>query len=351
MKRPRSDRPGALAFSSIGLARGEARNLGAVAGTGARRGIRGIGAVDLGEIVRLPNGKLVAVFGDSFRGDHVGADPHYPSVAVPVSLDAAGRVRFGRPLTGPSGSRTVLFPPPPAARRRNTLPAGSIELRGGTTYMMVTGTRDLVPDGGSWLIEVTDDPAAGWRPLDGSWRPWTPAPDPGHPTQISGYQAADGDVYIAADSFDRTRPVTMYRVEATRVTDRSAWRPWTGTGWGRPGELTAAPLSPGNYGELSFREVDGRPVLAGFDASIGFGAVRVQVGRGGPAEIFSNGAATLVMQQHDPDDANFIPQNYGGFILPGSTLDNLHIFGSQWHTPIDGPQIYNTQHLVVHPHR
>ncbi|OBK19916.1 DUF4185 domain-containing protein [Mycobacterium asiaticum] len=351
MKRSRSNVPGALAFSSSVLAPGQARNLGAVAGTGARRGIRGIGAADLGEVVRLPNGKQVAVFGDAFRGDHVGADPHYPSVAVPVSVDAAGRLRFGRPLTGPSGSRTVLFPPPPQAHGRNTLPAGSIELRDGTTYMMVTGTRDLVPDGGSWLAKVTDDPAAGWRPVDRSWRPWTPLPDAGHPTQISGYQSSDGNVYIAADSFDRTRPVTMYCVDPAQVSDRSAWRPWTGAGWGRAGDVNGEAISPGNYGELSFREIDGRPVLVGFDASIGFGAVRVQVGRGAPNEIFSNGAATLVMQQHDPDAANFVPQNYGGFILPGCTLDNLHIFGSQWHTPKDGPQIYNTQHIVVHPHR
>ena len=350
------------------LARGQARNLGSVAGTGARHGIRGIGAADLGEIVKLPNGRYVAVFGDSFRGHHVGAGPHYPSVAVPVTFDVKGRCRFGPPLTGPHGSRTVLFPPPPQAHGRNTLPAGSIELRDGSTYMMVTGTTNLNPDGGSWLAKVTNDPAAGWKPVDDSWRPWTPMPNPAdparpgthpssQPTQLSGYQSGDGIVYIAADSFDRTRPVTMYRVPADQVADRGAWQPWTPTGWGNPGELATAPVSPGNYGELSFREVGGRPVLAGFDASDGFGAVRVQVGSGSPTEIFSHGASTLVMQQSDPGAANFIPQNYGGYILPGSTLDNLHLFGSQWHTPLDAegrpraPEIYNTQQMVVNPNR
>ena len=104
MKRP--PLPGTVPL----LARGQARNLGSVAGTGARHGIRGIGAADLGEIVKLPNGRYVAVFGDAFRGRHVGAGPHYPSVAVPVTFDVKGHCRFGPPLTGPHGSRTVLFP-------------------------------------------------------------------------------------------------------------------------------------------------------------------------------------------------------------------------------------------------
>ncbi len=48
---------------------GEVRNLGPVAGTGADPGIPGIGAADLGEVVKLPDGRYVAVFGDSFTGD------------------------------------------------------------------------------------------------------------------------------------------------------------------------------------------------------------------------------------------------------------------------------------------
>jgi Domain of unknown function (DUF4185) len=354
-----------------GMSRGQARNLGPVAGTGSDGAIPGVGAADLGEVVQLPNGKYVAIFGDAFKGDHVGADPHYPSVAVPVAFDAKGRAHFGVPLTGPQGSPNVLFPPPPEIGGRNTLPAGTIRMRDGTTYMMVAGTDPgLKPGGGSYLVKVTNDPAGGWTRIDNSWRPWTTMPDPAHPgemmasptshpTQISGYQAADGTVYIAADSFDRTRPVTMYSVDPEHVADRSAWQPWTGNGWGTAGEVASTPVSPGrNFGELSFREVDGRPVLAGFNASNGPGAVEVQVGTANPTDIFAASApTTIVMQQGDPTAPNFIPQNYGGFILPGSTLDNLNLFGSQWHTPTDaqgrpiGPEIYNTQQIVVNANR
>ena len=155
----------------------------------------------------------MAVFGDSFTGDKMGDGKHYPSVAVPVTFDEQGRPTFGEPMNLPEGLGPLqLFPPPTQARGTNALPAGSIQLRDGTTYMMVAGTKDLKPVGGSWMVEVNDNPGAGWAPIDGTYR----APQAGMPSQISGFQAADGNVYIAADSFDRTQGVTMYRGQRHR---------------------------------------------------------------------------------------------------------------------------------------
>jgi Domain of unknown function (DUF4185) len=248
---------------------GEARDLGPVAGTGANPGIPGIGAADLGEVVQLPDGRYVAIFGDSFTGDRVGAGIHYPSVAVPVTFDDQDRPHFGVPLTGPDGSRKVLFRAPRRAADKNTLPAGGIRLRDGTTYMMATGTTNLNPDGGSWLTRVNNAPSDGWRPIRGSWRAPRAAP-----TQISGFQAADGNVYVVADSFDRSQGVTMYRADPGHVTDRCAWRPWNGAAWGRPGHA-AAPLSRTAFGELSLRRVDGKAVLSGFNQGTGNLEVRV----------------------------------------------------------------------------
>jgi hypothetical protein len=321
------------------LKQGEARDLGPIAGTGANPGIPGIGAADLGEVVELPDGRLVAIFGDSFAGDKVGAGTHYPSVAVPVTFDDQGRPQFGAPLTGPDGSLNVLFPPPPQAAGKNTLPAGSIRMRDGTTYVMATGTSNLKPDGGSWLTHVTNNPSGGWQPIAGSWR----APGAA-PTQISGFQAADGNVYIAADSFDRSQGVTMYRVDPGHVADRAAWQPWTGTGWGT-NQQAAIPISRTPFGELSFREVDGHPVLSGFNQ--GSGNVEVRVAND-PTRLFSS-PTTVVAQQSNPQAPNFVPQNYGGFILPGSTLDKLKLFVSQWNTTINTP--YNTQEFQVNANR
>jgi Domain of unknown function (DUF4185) len=339
------------------LRRGEMRNLGPIAGTGARRGIPGIGAADLGEVVQLTDGSHVAVFGDAFGGDRVGAGPHYPSVAVPVTFDDVGHPQFGAPLTGPKGSRNPLFIPPRRARGTNTLPAGSIRTDG-RTYMLVVGTNALRPEGGSWLVEVTDDPSNGWKPVKGSWRPGDYA-NAGQ-SQLSGYQGKDGTVYIVADAFDRRRGVTLYRADPDAVADRSRWQPYVqlsdgGTGWGAPGKH-AVTLSANHFGELCFREVDGAVVLSGFNVRSGpDGAVEIRVADR-PTEIFSKGTLTVVMQQSDPNAPNFVAQNYGGYIVPGSTLDRMNIFASQWNTladaqgvPIGAP--YNTQRVVANVSR
>lgn len=356
------------------LTEGEVRNLGPVAGTGAYPGIPGIKAADLGEIIELPNGQKVAIFGDSYTGDKQGDGTHYPSVAVPVTFDADGRPQFGEPITGPDGSPNVLFPLPEAVAKagaNNALPSGSIQMRDGRTVMMVVGTNTnegLPPKGGSWLVEVnkgTDlSNGRGLVPVDvpggkDSWRPWESAPaplpnDPNHrasapgsvPSQISGFEADDGNVYIAADTFDRNQGVTMYRVDADQVTNRDAWQPWTGQDWGQPGDVATTPISPDRYGELSFREVDGRPVLSGFNGSTG--NVEVLVGAGDDlTQIFTDSAKTVVAQGGHWGEPGKVPQNYGGYILPGATLDNMDILVSQWNTDTGSP--YTVGQFRVNP--
>ncbi|MFA4083405.1 DUF4185 domain-containing protein [Mycobacteroides salmoniphilum] len=348
-----------------GLSEGQVRNLGSVAGTGAN--IPGIGAADLGEIVQLPNGQYVAVLGDSYRGGRMGEGEHFPSVAVPVTFDAQGRAHFGAPLTGPDGANT-LFPLPQAAKdagANNALPAGSITTRDGRTYMMVVGTNTnegLAPKGGSWLVEVNNDPSKGWKPIETSYKPWQSIPNPTGdpprisdptkpPTQISGYQGNDGKVYIAADGFDRQQAVSMYTVDPEHITDRNAWQPWTGNGWGQAGEnsaQSAASVGPGNYGEISFREVEGRPVLSGFNGSTG--NTEVHVSSALPTEVLNN-PPTVVAQGGPWGDPTRVPQNYGGYIMPGATLDNMGILVSQWNTTPNNNGIpYTVEQFQVNPH-
>jgi hypothetical protein len=44
-----------------------------------------------------------------------------------------------------------------------------------------------------------------------------------------------------------------------------------------------------------------------------------------------------------------VPQNYGGYIVPGSTLDQAIILVSQWNTTTHNP--YNVQQFVVNLNR
>lgn len=330
---------------------GEVRDLGPIAGTGGIPGIPGIGAADLGEVVEVPGqpGKYLAIFGDSFSGNKVGEGEHYRSVAVPVTFDADGRPHFGAPLTGAEGSGRELFPIPTEAKGvTDTLPAGTITL-GDKTYMMVTGTQGDLKPVASWLVEVNGDPGKGWAMVPGSFRGAGEAP-----TQVSGYKGADGKVYIAADSFDRSRGITMYRADPGNVFDRSTWQPWNGNDWGKPGQQ-AVQVTPNRYGELSFREIGGKPVLSGFNVDAHKGSIEVRVGAN-PTEMFSaNVPTTLVAQNGDPGGPKFIPQPYGGYILPGSTLDDLKLLGSQWNTLKDANGVpfgtpYNTREFQLSPY-
>lgn len=356
--------------SKTPLKPGEVRNLGPVAGTGAYPGVPGIKAADLGEVITLPDGSKISVLGDSYADPHVAGpgNEHYPSTAVPVTFDENGIPHFGAPLTGTNANSGMpnevpgphtLFPLPKAAIEagaNNALPGGSV-LVGKDTYMLVVGTNTsegLAPKG-SWLVKVTNDPGAGWQPIEGSYRSANvnaPAGTTYSPvTQISGYDK-DGYVHIAADAFDRSQGVSMYRVAPEDFAHRELWQPYnpTDSSWGAAGlPATETITDPGvKFGELSFRDVEGHPVLSGFNATPNVNQVEIRVGAGSPTDVFGDPlrAPIVVAQQNNPAaSSTYVYQPYGGYILPDATLANMPLFISQWNTSIGAP--YDTQQVVV----
>lgn len=201
--------------------------------------------------------------------------------------------------------------------------------------------------GGTWLVNANGDPSkGGWPPLANTWQEGGRGP-----TQVSGYQAKDGTVYIAADAFDRHEGVSMYRVPpGGNVLDRSSWQPYDGNGgWGPPGAPGPSLTGTTRYGELSLREVEGRPVLSGLNmgtSAAGDGPrVEVRVGTGDPTSIFGGNVQTTSVIQHSPGGSNHVPAPYGGYIVPGSTLDKMRILGSQWSDNLH----YDTQLILANP--
>jgi hypothetical protein len=71
--------------------------------------------------------------------------------------------------------------------------------------------------------------------------------------------------------------------------------------------------------------------LSSFNGSQGLNQVEVRVAAG-PTEIFTAGRLTVVAQQSDPHADNYVLQNYGGYIVPGSTLGHMRTLVSQWNT-------------------
>jgi hypothetical protein len=312
---------------------GQAINLGPIAGTGSRTGALGAGATDLCEI--SPCGQ-VALGGDTFSGNAMGDGDWSPSIGLhvrPGTLNS-NPIEFDRSF----GARGTLYADPWHPAGGSQLPAGTIRVRG-IDYALVTRTRPILQPVDSRLVQI-DPNGPWWRTVPGSLRDsgW----QDGNETQMSGYEAPDGWVYIVADGFARDHSVRLYHCRAETFSDRNTWWAW---GIGDDGNwawnVAPTPLSPDNFGELSLRLIEGKAVLSGFNVSSG--RVEVRVTDDVTQVLAPSTPMTVVADQQS------VPQNYGGYIVPGSTLDQAIILVSQWNTSANNP--YNVQQFVVNLNR
>ncbi|BBZ25367.1 DUF4185 domain-containing protein [Mycolicibacter hiberniae] len=335
------------------LAEGQVVRIGPTAGTGTPTGDYGIGATDLCEFMEFPSAVL-QICGDSFAGQGVGYGGWYSPIALradPDSVDDPAGVRY----TGVLGvDKPLLADQAPVGATQ--LPAGIVSINR-TNYLLVTTAKTLVPQS-SRLVKA--DPAQpGWQTVPGSVRPAS-YQDHGQ-SQISGYydpvptpDSATGWVYIVANNFDRSAAVTLYRVAPARFTDRSAWQGWSASaGWGHP----PTRLWNDQIGELSLRQVDGKPVLSYFNGTTGNMEVRVAYE---PTGLGTAPVTTVVQHAEWPDPPvpvetlpspfdNRLAQPYGGYISPGSTLDELRVFVSQWNTQPRDRAPYRVVQFAVNP--
>ena len=331
------------------LAPGQVVRVGPVAGTGTPTGDFGVGATDLCEFMAFP-AELLQICGDSFAGQGVGFGGWFTPVALRVALDSVNDPR-GIRYTGAVGVQTPLLADPPPAGA-SQLPAGVVEINR-QNYLMVTTTKDLVPQS-SRLVKA-EAGRAGWSTVAGSVRPADY--QDGNQSQISGYYdpipTADsprGWVYLVANNFDRSAPVRLYRVPPQWFTDRSRWQGWS-AGWAGPAE----PLWPDQVGECNLRQIDGKAVLSYFNATTGNMEVRVAAD---PTGLGTAPVTTVVYAGTWPDPAELLPreqtslaQPYGGYISPGSTLDEVRVLVSQWNTAPRHRAPYRVIQFAVNPYR
>jgi hypothetical protein len=336
------------------MAPGQVLRIGPTAGTGTPTGDYGVGATDLCEFVEFPSG-ILQVCGDSFAGQGVGFGGWYSPIALHVetdSIDDPTGVRYD----GVTGIDKPLLADP-TEPGTSQLPAGVVQINR-ENYMLVTTAKDLRPQT-SRLVKA--DPAqANWPTLPGSQR--DESFEGGRQSQISGYydpiptaDSPTGWVYIVANNFDRTGPVVLYRAKRETFTDRASWQGWSSLigpdgGWGKP----PTPLWPDRVGEMSVRQIDGKTVLSYFNASNGNMEVRVA---SDPTQLGTAPVTTVVFASEWPDPAERLPpphdnrlaQPYGGYISPGSTLDELRVFISQWNTLPRAQAPYRVIQFAVNP--
>lgn len=333
------------------LAPGQVVRIGPTAGTGTPTGDYGIGATDLCEFVEFPSG-ILQVCGDSFAGQGVGFGGWYSPIALHVETDSIGDpngVRYDG-VTGTDNNPLLADRTKPG---ESQLPAGVVQINR-DNYMMVTTAKDLRPQS-SRLVKA--DAARGdWPTVPGSVR--DAAFEGGRQSQISGYydpiptaESPTGWVYIVANNFDRTGPVVLYRATRETFTDRASWQGWSSNGgWGKP----PTPLWPDRVGEMSVRQIDGKTVLSYFNASNGNMEVRVA---DNPTALGTAPVTTVVFasewptpaEELPPPEINRLAQPYGGYISPGSTLDELRVFISQWNTLPRAQAPYRVIQFAVNP--
>jgi hypothetical protein len=304
----------------------------------------GVTCTDLGASIIAPNGTLVSVFGDTYSGKRVGqGDWRSPVILIgtgdanhAISYHRAGgvdpeyaqqlwrythrAVASGRPRRGIS---TVI--PSDLLRVDDTLYLHAIVNRG---FGNVVWTE----------IWRSDDSGVSWRHLGGDTK-WPAGLHHGHAQCWSwDYDPVDGWIYIVSTGFQRDKGIILKRVRPEHIGDRRKYLGWGRVdgrwSWGtRP-----APLTPEGetWGELSLRRLaKGKWILGGFVSSEYALGYRVVVS---PTAVHDAPLQRPVIgSAWDAEDhaTSRVAQLYGGYVLPGSTLDAVGGVGlmvSQWNT-------------------
>ncbi|HEX7662530.1 MAG TPA: DUF4185 domain-containing protein [Pseudonocardiaceae bacterium] len=298
----------------------------------------GIGGTDLGVTALAPDGRLVSVFGDTFERAGVGG----PGWRSPVVL-------FGDPATARTGIEW-FGSAGPGSYAAQVLPYRHDSVINGVRVSTMLPT-DVITIGTEMFLHVmvceglgnvhwteihrSTDNGETWQRTGASW------PGDQHSglfQMLTWAQGDDGHVYVFSTGFQRNRGLILQRVPAERLTDPAAWQAWGFRqgewAWGNPPTIVLA----GAYGELSLRRVAGRWLLAFFDA--GHYRIDVMTIERLTGDLYEapRGTALRGVSWRAEDHARGdVAQLYGGYIVPGSTLDQLHLVVSQWNTERNWP--------------
>ena len=224
-------------------------------------------ATDLGVMTRTPSGRILAVFGDTFRDAWVGSADWRGTVGLisdSKNLDE-GIVWTKPPARDRNYARQLWdYPHLPCPGGASTVLPSDVMTIGNTMYLHVSAH---FPFGNVTFAEI-------WKSVD-QGRTWVlcgPRLDTGRHgglAQLWTWDLGDdGFVYIMSTGFRiaRDQPIILRRVPAERIDDPGAYQGWGfgPGGWAWGNEPT--PVLDGGYGELCLRRIDGQWVLVAFNA-------------------------------------------------------------------------------------
>ena len=308
---------------------------------------------DLGMMAPINSeGEFAMIFGDSFRGDTVGKGEWMSPVGVVAKRDENGYVDIQRPLNkGERVKQTIGY-----LRDGNLtmIPSDIINING-TLYLQTMRTHGLHNTEVSefWRSE---DQGQTWE-SDGYYysamkhRPSARGLD----EMLSWDMGPDGFVYIVTTTFERNHaaPMYLFRVKPEKLTDRDAWEmlnlndgTWAGEGGtGTSIMETDANGVPIQVGEMNLRYIDGNWVLVMFNEA----TLQVEVRISKEIAVDWNNVPAVAIAKHGEWDNSQTPTNwsqpYGGYIVPGSSINDMDIVVSQWNTS-DNSRYMATQFSV-----
>ncbi|MEH0148021.1 DUF4185 domain-containing protein [Corynebacterium sp. Q4381] len=295
---------------------------------------------DLGMMAPInADGEFAMIFGDSFRGDGVGKGEWMSPVGVVAKRDANGYVDIQRPLN--RGERVEQTIPYLRDGNLTLIPSDIINIDG-TLYLQAMWTRGLHNVQYSQFWKSTDQGKTWQRAGHYYTGMKHKTSRKGLDEMLSWEMGPDGYVYIVTTTFERDHaaPLYLFRAAPENITNRNAWEMVNlndGT-WVASDEPGTSILEkdrsgrPVQIGEMNLRYVDGYWVLVAFNEATLSVEVRIS------EEIATdwNQIPAVTIAKNGPWGNEQTPNNwsqpYGGYIVPGSSINDMDIVVSQWNT-------------------
>ncbi|WP_426726711.1 DUF4185 domain-containing protein [Corynebacterium rouxii] len=282
-------------------------------------------AGDLGQMAPLNNkGEFAIIFGDSFRGEHLGEGEWLSPIGVVAKLEN-GRIKIVRPLN--EGDRAQQLIDYKHNERNLTLLPSDIINIDGTLYLQAMWNEGV---GNVLKTEI-------WKSTDNGrkWESVATLPKDymgGMGNLITWEKGVDGYIYMMSSEFKRKDDVYLTRFKPEDMDTPSRWEHYDSGVWGK----TYSPVLSKNVqaGEMCLRYIDGYWVLSMFNANNL--SIEVRVADSITADWENISPAKVVVMGSGgwsaPQGPNNFTQLYGGYIVPGSSLENMDFVVSQWNT-------------------